>query len=539
MIRRLRLIRNPNLTLATLLDELSLIAADCTVSRELDAPGEPRFSLAELHREVASRSRFLTEETSLKPGDRVAIWRTNDPRCFRWFLAVIRAGGVAVPLNPVLALAEVKTIIARCGVSILVTDAELFEASIRSREALPVNCWVQDGGEIALEGFLRFTSAWRGAPVQPPASVKAADPVAVFYSSGTEGSPKGAALSSEALLAGRIMALFSAPLVRPGSSALVALPWAHIMAVSTALYGLMAGVAGSFMRHFEVNAAVEAIRRHRINVVVGVPSMFIRLVNAAPDAEALASVRLWVSASDHLPAFYRSRLLKYGALLSGPGRLRVRPLFINAYGMAEIGGIAMFGLDAPLLPGDGELCRPVPPLRVRVADVDGHKTPPGETGECQVSGAGVTGRYWGDPRPAEELLAPGGWLRTGDLAVRDQMGFIRLTGRTKDAIKCGGYTVLAGEVEEALVSHPGVDRAAVIGVPHPDKGEVPVAILECRPGSTPSDEELTAWCRTLLAVYKVPRRFHRVQPGELSQGVTGKLLKRVLRQRYAGEFKLR
>jgi acyl-CoA synthetase (AMP-forming)/AMP-acid ligase II len=537
MIRRLRLIRNPNLTLATLLDELLPIAADRTVSRELDAPGEPRFSLAQLHRQVAAMSRFLIEETGLKQGDRVAIWRTNDPRCFRWFLAVIRAGGVAVPLNPLLPPAEVKTIIDRCGVSTLVTDAELFEASIRSREALRVRCWVQDGGEGALDGFLRFTSAWHGAPLLPPAGVKAADPVAVFYSSGTEGAPKGAVLSSEALLAGRIMAYFSAPLVRPGSSALVALPWAHIMAVSTALYGLMAGVAGSFMRRFEVNAAVEAIRRQRINVVVGVPAMFIRLVNAAPDAEALSSVRLWVSASDHLPGYYRSRLLQYGALLRGPGRMRIKPLFINAYGMAEIGGIAMFGLDAPFLPGDGELCLPVPPLRVRVMDGNGRPAPAGETGECQVSGAGVTGRYWGDPRPAEELLAPGGWLRTGDLAVRNQLGLIRLTGRTKDVIKCGGYTVVAAEVEEALVSLPSVERAAVIGVPHPDKGEVPVAILECRPGSTPSDEELAAWCRTRLASYKVPRRFHRVQPGGLPQGVTGKLLKRVLRQQHAGEFR--
>lgn len=538
MIGRLRLVRNRQLTLATLLDDLLPISSNRVVSYEPSVgslDGSPvrvqRFS--DLHREVAAMSRFLVEEAGLRRGDRVAIFKSNDPRCFRWFLAIIRAGGVAVPLNPMLTLVELKVIISRCQVSTLVTDRAVFEGAIGSRETLDVRHWVQSGDEAPLDGFLRFTAEWLQAPPAPPACVSPADTVAVFHTSGTDGSPKGAALSSQTLLAGRAMALLSAPLVGRRALALFSLPWAHIMAVSTAVYGLLAGVPGYFLPRFETQAAIAAIEQRRITVVVGVPAMFIRLVNAAPAPESLASVRLWVSASDHLTDACRRRLLQYGALFRG---LKVGSLFINAYGMVELGGIAMCSVDAAFLPGSGQLCFPVPPFRVRVANERGEPARPGEVGECQVRGPGVTGRYWGDPQSAASPLAPGGWLRTGDLARRSRLGFVRLAGRAKDVIKCGGYSIFAREIEEVLAANPAVARAAVIGVPHPDKGEAPLAIIECRPGFSPAEEELLAWCRQRMAAYKIPRRILQVEAGSLPQGVTEKVLKRVLREQYAGEF---
>ncbi len=126
-----------------------------------------RFS--DLYREVAAMSRFLVEETGLRRGDRVAIFKSNDQRCFRWFLAIIRAGGVAVPLNPMLTLVELKAIVSRCQVSTLVTDRAVFEGAIGSREALDVRHWVQSGDEAPLDGFLRFTAEWLQAPPAPPA----------------------------------------------------------------------------------------------------------------------------------------------------------------------------------------------------------------------------------------------------------------------------------------------------------------------------------------------------------------------------------
>jgi acyl-CoA synthetase (AMP-forming)/AMP-acid ligase II len=341
--------------------------------------------------------------------------------------------------------------------------------------------------------------------------------VAIFHTSGTAGLPRGAQLSSSALLAGRAGALLAAPLAKGRARALFPLPWAHIMAVSTALQGLLTGAPAYFLPRFEVQAALRAIERHRLNVVVGVPAMFIRLLSSSPSPQSLAGVKLWVCASDHLPAVHLRRLLEYGGL------------FVNAYGMVELGGVAMFGIASRHLRAGGEFCLRVPPFRVRVADEQGRPTRPGEVGECQIRGPGVTGTYWGDASGAPSPLADGRWLRTGDLAVRNRLGLVRLAGRAKDVIKCGGYSIFPKEVEEVLASHPAVLRAAVIGVPHPEKGEEPVAIVECQAAT---EEELLVHCRASLAPYKVPRRIHLVEPGTLPQGLTEKVLNRVLRERY-------
>jgi acyl-CoA synthetase (AMP-forming)/AMP-acid ligase II len=521
MIRALRLIRDKKLTLATLLDELLPLRADRLVS--LGEEGSPPLAqrLADLHLQAGAMSRFLAEETGLRRGERVAIFKTNDVECFRWFLAVIRAGGIAVPLNPMLTLPELQSIASRCEISTLITDRPIFERTILARQALPVRHWVQAASGDPLDGFLRLTPDWRQASPPPPADISPADTVAIFHTSGTAGFPKGAKLSSQALLAGRAAALLFAPLAKGRARALFPLPWAHIMAVSTALHGLLAGVPAYFLPRFEVQAALQAIERHRLNVVVGVPAMFIRLLNSSPSPQSLAGVKLWVCSSDHLPAPHLRRLLEYGGV------------FVNAYGMVELGGVAMFGIASRHMRAGAEFCMRVPPFRVRVADEQGRRTRPGEVGECQIRGPGVTGTYWGDAPGAPSPLADGRWLRTGDLAVRNRLGLVRLAGRAKDVIKCGGYSIFPSEVEEVLASHPAVLRAAVIGVPHAEKGEEPVAIVECHAAAV-TEAELLAHCRARLAPYKVPRRFHLVPPGSLPQGLTEKILKRVLREQYGG-----
>ena len=525
MIRSLRLIRDKKLTLATLLDELLPLRGDRLVSlgEEGEGPeGSPPHAqrFADLYLQAGAMSRFLAEETGLRRGERVAIFKTNNVECFRWFLAVIRAGGIAVPLNPMLTLPELQSVASRCGISTLITDRPVFERTILSRHALPVRDWVQTASGDPLEGFLRFTPDWRQVSPPPPADISPSDTVAIFHTSGTAGLPKGAQLSSSALLAGRAGALLAAPLAKGRARALFPLPWAHIMAVSTALHGLLAGAPAYFLPRFEVQAALRAIERHRLNVVVGVPAMFIRLLNSAPPRESLAGVKLWVSASDHLPAVHLRRLLEYGGL------------FVNAYGMVELGGVAMFGIASRHLRAGGEFCLRVPPFRVRVADEQGRRTRAGEVGECQIRGPGITGKYWGDPSGGPSPLAGGGWLRTGDLAVRNRLGLVRLAGRAKDVIKCGGYSIFPKEVEDVLASHTAVLRVAVIGVPHPEKGEEPVAIVECHAAAS-TEEELLAHCRASLAPYKVPRRIHLVAPGALPQGLTEKVLNRVLRDRFA------
>jgi long-chain acyl-CoA synthetase len=529
ILLRYQLARDRGVTVANLVDELVRRKGNCEVSVDDSGP----FYLADLHAEICSIDAFLRQSIQLRPGQPVAIYRTNDRRCFHWFLAIIRAGGIAVPLNPQLSLIEVRRILADSGTDILVTDRAIFERHIGNRESLNVRIWIQaDDEEETLDGFLRASAT--NAEL-PPTKIDPGATIAIFHTSGTSGFPKGAALSSNALLGARASTVLSGAFLGSRDLALIALPWSHIMAVSIALYGLMAGIRGCFLDRFDVEAALDLAERFRITAFIGVPAMFARLVNANPDPGILASIRVWLSASDHLPADVRLRLKQFGALFRLPGGWRVPPVLLNGYGMVEIGGLAMMGIELPLLPGSGNLCVPVPPFRIRVVDENGRVLPAGATGECQIRRRGLAPHYWKDKDDAQGILTGDGWLRTGDLAVRNRLGLIRLVGRAKDVIKAGGYSVYVSELEEAILAHPAVTRAVAFGLPHKEKGQMPTAAVELQPGATLNEGDLLSWCRGRLAAYKAPRRIWILDPGELPQNQTGKFLRRVLQERFASQ----
>ena len=534
ILERYQLARDHGVTVANLVDELVRRKGNCEVAVYESGV----FHLSGLHAEVCSIDAFLRQAIALRPGQPVAIYRSNNRECFHWFLAIIRAGGIAVPLNPQLSLAEVRRILADSGTEILVTDRVVFERTIGDRQALSdaVRVWIQaDDERETLDGFLRVSETDAGTDVaSPPVTIDPAATVAIFHTSGTSGFPKGAALSSNALLGARASAVLAGIFLGPRDLALVALPWSHIMAVSIALYGLMAGIRGCFLDRFEVDAALDLVERFRITALVGVPTMFARLVNSNPAPARLASVRVWLSASDHLPSEVRLRLRQFGALFRLPGGWRIPPILLNGYGMVELGGLAMMGIELPLLRGSGELCLPVPPFRVRLVDENGQTVPAGVAGECQIRRRGLAPHYWRDKGDAQGLLTGDGWLRTGDLAMRNRLGLIRLVGRTKDVIKSGGYAVYVRELEEAMLAHPAVARAVAFGLRHHEKGEIPVAAVELQPGSSSEEVDLLNWCRSNLAAYKAPRRIWILAPGDLPQNHSGKFLRRVLQERFSG-----
>jgi acyl-CoA synthetase (AMP-forming)/AMP-acid ligase II len=538
IFRRIQLSRDRSVTVANLVDELLRRNGD----REVSIEGDRFFRLAEMHSEICSIDAFLRRDVRLQAGQQVAIYRTNDRRCFHWFLAIIRAGGIAVPLNPMLTLAEVRRILSNSGTDILVTDKAVFEQNIADRKALGVRTWIQaDQEPETLDGFLRVRADNTDKEMPfPPVAIDPGATVAVFHTSGTSGFPKGAALSSRALLGARVSTVLAGILVGPKDLALVALPWSHIMAVNIALYGLMAGIRGCFLDRFDVARALELIERHGVTAVVGVPAMLSRLVNSNPEPAQLATVRVWLSASDHLPSEVRQRLRAFGALLRLPGGRRIPPALLNGYGMVELGGLAMMGIELSLLPGSGNLCFPVPPFRIRVADENGRPVRSGVTGECQIRRRGLDPHYWKDSSKevaeGERLLTADGWLRTGDLATRNRFGFIRIVGRMKDVIKSGGYSVYVRELEETMTAHPAVARAAAFGLPHKDKGEIPAAAVELHDGSLASENELLDWCRQNLAPYKAPRRIWILDSGTLPRNHTGKVMRRTLRERYSAEM---
>ena len=542
ILRRIQLSRDHSVTVANLVDELLRRDGDREVSVEDDRP----YRLAQMHAQICSIDAFLRRTVVLRPGQPVAIYRSNDRRCFHWFLAVIRAGGIAVPLNPMLTLAEVRRILANSGTEILVTDKAVFERNIGERAALDVRTWIQAelGGDAeigTLDGFLRAPGNGIAATdAFPPTVIDPAATIAVFHTSGTSGFPKGAALSSRALLGARASTILAGLFVGPKDLAFIALPWSHIMAVSIALYGMMVGTRGCFLDHFDVARSLDLIERLGVTTVVGVPAMLARLVNSNPEPARMATVRVWLSASDNLPSEVRQRLREFGALLRLPGGRRVPPVLLNGYGMVELGGLAMMGIDSSFLPGSGNLCLPVPPFRIRVADENGRAVRAGVTGECQIRRRGIDPHYWKDDHELESkagaLMTEDGWLRTGDLATRNRFGLIRIVGRMKDVIKSGGYSVYVRELEEAMTAHPAVARAAAFGLPHKDKGEIPVAAVELRQGSLASENDLLEWCRQNLAPYKAPRRIWILNAGEMPHNHTGKVLRQKLQERFSGEM---
>jgi len=534
LFRRMRLSRDRTVTVANLIDELYRLNGDCEISVEDSGPRR----LSWLHADVSRMDAFLRRTVGLRPGQPVAIYRTNNNYCFHWFLAIIRAGGIAVPLNPMLTLPEVRRILLKSGTDILVTDKAVFNRTIGHQSQLDIRVWIQsDDDPDVLPGFLR--PADQEEPSFPPSEIDPGATVAVFHTSGTSGFPKGAALSSRALLGARSSTVIAGTFLGPKDLALIALPWSHIMAVSIALYGLMAGIRGCFLDRFDVDRALELAERHRITAFVGVPAMFARLVNSNPDPSRLSSVRVWLSASDHLPSEVRERLRAFGALQRLPFGRHIPPVLINGYGMVELGGLAMMGIDLSFLPGSGDLCFPVPPFKIRVADGNGHSVSAGVTGECQIRRRGLSPHYWTDTKDSiakvpdgDRLLTADGWLRTGDLATRSRFGLIRLVGRMKDVIKSGGYSVYVREIEEAILAHPDVARAAAFGLPHPEKGEMPAAAVELHEGATLSEGDLLQWCRQNLAPYKAPRHIWILPPGGIPHNHTGKILRGVLRDHY-------
>jgi acyl-CoA synthetase (AMP-forming)/AMP-acid ligase II len=264
--------------------------------------------------------------------------------------------------------------------------------------------------------------------------------------------------------------------------------------------------------------------------------MFARIVNSSPDPARLKTVRVWLSASDHLPADIRERLRQFGGLVRLPFGRRIPPVLLNGYGMVELGGLAMMGVDVSFMPGSGDFCFPVPPFQVRIVDDNGKEVKSGRVGELQIRRGGMRPHYWKDKGDSGGLLTADGFIRTGDLATRNGLGLIRLVGRSKDVIKSGGYSIYVRELEEAVLAHPQVARAAAFGLPHKEKGEIAVAAVELLDGASVSETELVDWCRQSLAAYKAPRRIWILDAGSMPKNHNGKTLRRELRERFAEEI---
>jgi long-chain acyl-CoA synthetase len=456
-------------------------------------------------------------ELGLEPGDRVGIVAANNWYFVASYLAVLGAGCVAVPLNPVSPTPEVQRQLAAIGARVVIAGPSA-KATVSGldRSALPAleHVVASQGGDIA--GALLLDDLLAAAPV--PVVDRAPEDLAVLsFTSGTAGSPKAAMLTH-----GNLLANLEQCQAHSGRSqgaddvVLGVLPLFHIFGLNVVLgLSFVAGASVLLIERFDPQSALEAIANHGVTIVSGAPSMWAAwatLPGTRPGA--LATVRLATSGAAKLdPQVQRTIADRFGvSIMEGYGLTEASPVVTSGTGLA-----------AP----EGSIGVPLPGVRVRLVDVDGQDALVGDPGELWVQGPNVFAGYWNDAEATRRAVDADGWLHTGDVAVVDDDGFLYLVDRVKDLIIVSGFNVYPAEVEDVIASHPAVEAVAVIGVAHPHSGEAVKAYVVVRDGISVDEEDIIAHCEANLARYKCPQKVMFVD--ELPQTTTGKVVRAALR----------
>ncbi|MFO7281444.1 MAG: AMP-binding protein [Thermoanaerobacterales bacterium] len=463
--------------------------------------GDAVTTYGELRDQVARAGGALVER-GIGPGDRVAILAGNTPRFVTAYLAVLGTGAIAVPLNPESPAAELRRELGLVEASLALVDP-----------AGPAPAVVPEG---AVPAAVPVPDLLAGEPA-PIVERSPGDVAVLLFTSGTAGAPRPAMLTHRNLASniGQVLANPRRP--RDLEEVVLAvLPLFHVFGLNTVLgVALQVGGTAVLVERFDPRAALEAIRRHGITVVTGVPTMWSAWADleGAP-ADAFASVRLAVSGAAPLdPAVRRAVRERYGLEVA------------EGYGLTEASPVVTTGLgiDAP----DGSIGVPLPGVSVRLVDNAGEDALVGDPGEIWVRGPNVFPGYWQDEEATRSVLTEDGWLRTGDVAVVDDDGRLFLVDRVKDVIVVSGFNVYPAEVEEVLAEHPAVAAAAVVGVPHPHTGEAVRALVVPADGASVDVDDLLDHAAHHLARYKCPSTVEVVD--ELPTTLTGKVVRRTLR----------
>jgi acyl-CoA synthetase (AMP-forming)/AMP-acid ligase II len=471
-------------------------------------------------------------ESGVGPGDRVAIWCFN---CAEWVVAVLgifAAGAVLVPVNTRFKGHEAADILARSRARLLVTVDEflgtdyvtLLEESgvpLPDLETIVLAHGTASGDAGGWDDFLRrATPAALEEVERRSAALGPEDPSDILFTSGTTGVPKGVVMTHRRTLtvASDWVAMSG---LRAGDVYLQVNPYFH-------MFGLKAGilasvVAGATMLPepvFDVDTVLARVEAERVTVLPGAPTIYQSILDH-PDRAArdLSTLRVAVTGAADIPVALIHRVqdeLPFDVVITG-------------YGLTE-GGTACatsVGDDPEAIATTVGIARPGFEMRI-VAEGD-RDAPAGEAGEVLLRGGSVMAGYLDDPEATAKVLSSEGWLRTGDLGVIDEAGRLRIVGRVKDMFIVGGFNAYPAEIENALLRHPAISQAAVIGVPDHRLGEVGMAFVVTSGPAGP--DEIIAWSRDQMANYKVPRAVEIVD--ELPLNATGKVMKDTLRERAA------
>ncbi|MDO8772347.1 MAG: malonyl-CoA synthase [Burkholderiaceae bacterium] len=495
--------------------DLDAVAVESVISPDASL----NYSWRDIDRSTAMVANLLMS-LDLPKGARVAVQVEKSVEAMVLYLATLRAGYVFLPLNTAYQSAEIEYFIGNAEPSVVVCSPANFGwVSKIAFKAGTQNVFTL--GEDRTGSLL--DRAAHCSDQNTPAMCKSDDLAAILYTSGTTGRSKGAMLTHNNLLS-NAQVLKDYWGWKEGDVLIHALPIFHVHGLFVALHGaLLNGSKMIWLSKFDPKVVVQKLPE--ATVFMGVPTLYVRLLaEAGLTRDAVRNMRLFVAGSAPL-------LLE----TFDTWRERTGHTILERYGMSETAMLT----SNPYSAKDGErrggtVGFPLPGVKLRVQDDEGATLPVGEIGGIQVQGPNIFKGYWRMPEKTAEEFTQDGYFKTGDVGKIDERGYVVIVGRSKDLIISGGYNVYPAEIEGYINDMPGVAESAVIGVPHPDFGEVGVAVLILKPGVTLTSEAVLADLKAKLANFKIPKRCFVLS--ELPRNTMGKVQKNLLREQYKGLF---
>ena len=456
---------------------------------------------------AASRIANLLVDKGLEPGDRVGLMLPNVPYFPGIYYAILRAGGVVVPMNVLLVAREVSYYLGDSGAKLLFAWGDFAEAAeAGAAEAGTEAILVKPGEFEQLAGSYddEFETVGRAGD----------DTAVILYTSGTTGQPKGAELTHDNLARNSAVTESTLGEFSEKDVLLGALPLFHSFGQTCTMNSAVTtGACVTMLPRFDPEKALEIIERDRVTVFQGVPTMYNAMLHAdAADTADASTLRLCMSGGAAIPVeLIRGFEEKFGCAI------------LEGYGLSETSPVASFNHPDKERKA-GSIGTPIDGVEMQVWDDDGNEVPQGEVGEIVIRGHNVMKGYWERPDATGESITSEGWFRSGDMAKVDEDGYFFIVDRKKDLIIRGGYNVYPREVEEVLYEHPSIQEAAVVGVPDEKLGEEVGAAVVLKKGESLEAADLKSYVKEQVAAYKYPRKVWFVD--ELPKGPTGKILKR-------------
>ena len=444
-------------------------------------------------------------ERGLQPGDRVGVMLPNVPEFAIAYYGILVAGGVVVPINPLLKGREIAHYIGDSGAMILLTSQEAVDQAKTGT------------GELGTDLIVLQTPPV--GPYDPATVVDRADndTAVILYTSGTTGKPKGAELTHANLR--RNADIFANDWLKltPDDVLMGCLPLFHTFGQTVGMNcAIFSGACLTMISRFDGAKALQVVERDRVSIFLGVPTMYSALLNV-PDRDRYdtSSLRLCASGGAALPL---EVLSVFETAFSCP--------IIEGYGLSETAPVASFNPPEGVRKV-GSVGVPIDGVQMRIVADDWSDLPIGDIGEIAIRGHNIMKGYWRQPAATAEVMSSDGWFRTGDLGRMDEEGYFYIVDRKKALIIRGGYNVYPREVEEVLYEHPAIAEAAVVGIPHDALGEEIGAAVALAPGASAHPDEIRDFVKERLASYKYPRQVWIVDA--LPKGPTGKILRREIK----------